>query len=119
MGNVEDHSCSGVLRKRSVADGRHIIFTSLYNHKMSSSAISSDLAETSGTHLLSGEVWPKVVFLEELRAKSHTSEVETRSSDLTTHKQIEMGVPEKWQQVFWADESEFEICGSLFARGQN
>src|SRR4029434_8123007 len=45
-------------------------------------------------HLLSGEVWPEVVFMEELQTKSHTSmeHMETRPSDSTMHKNIETGV---------------------------
>ena len=44
------------------------------------------------THLLSREVWPEVVFMEELQPKSHTSDIETRPSDSTMHKNIGTGV---------------------------
>ncbi|XP_063814062.1 zinc finger protein 420-like isoform X2 [Pseudophryne corroboree] len=50
-GNVEDCRRSGRPRKLSASDERHIILTSLRNWKMSSSAISSELAETSGTQV--------------------------------------------------------------------
>lgn len=49
MGSVEDCRRSGRPRNLSGADERRIMLTSLQNQKMSSSAISSDLAETSGT----------------------------------------------------------------------
>ncbi|MGH0116029.1 UNVERIFIED_CONTAM: hypothetical protein FKN15_060493 [Acipenser sinensis] len=48
-GNVEDRRRSGRPRKLTAADERHIMLTSLRNRKMSSSAISSELAENSGT----------------------------------------------------------------------
>ncbi|MGH0172377.1 UNVERIFIED_CONTAM: hypothetical protein FKN15_063225 [Acipenser sinensis] len=48
-GNVEDRRRSGRPRKLTAADERHIMLTSLHNRKMSSSAISSELAENSGT----------------------------------------------------------------------
>ncbi|MGH0115836.1 UNVERIFIED_CONTAM: hypothetical protein FKN15_054192 [Acipenser sinensis] len=48
-GNVEDRRRSGRPRKLTAADERHIMLTSLRNQKMSSSAISSELAENSGT----------------------------------------------------------------------
>ncbi|KAK1172084.1 ras suppressor protein 1 isoform X1 [Acipenser oxyrinchus oxyrinchus] len=47
-GNVEDRRRSGRPRKLTAADERHIMLTSLRNRKMSSSAISSELAENSG-----------------------------------------------------------------------
>ncbi|KAG7474592.1 hypothetical protein JOB18_013095 [Solea senegalensis] len=50
-GNVEDRRRSGRPRKLSVADERHIMLTSLQNRKMSSSAISSELAVTCGTQV--------------------------------------------------------------------
>ncbi|XP_066465005.1 farnesyl pyrophosphate synthase-like isoform X1 [Eleutherodactylus coqui] len=50
-GNVEDRRRSGRPRKLSAADEIHIMFTSLQNRKMSSSAISSEVAETSGTQV--------------------------------------------------------------------
>ncbi|XP_053304125.1 activated RNA polymerase II transcriptional coactivator p15 isoform X1 [Spea bombifrons] len=48
-GDVEDRGRSGRPRKLSAADERHIMLTSLCNWKLSSSAISSALAENSGT----------------------------------------------------------------------
>ncbi|MGH0149378.1 UNVERIFIED_CONTAM: hypothetical protein FKN15_016568 [Acipenser sinensis] len=48
-GNVEDRRRSGWLRKLTAADEIHIMLTSLRIRKMSSSAISSELAENSGT----------------------------------------------------------------------
>ncbi|MGH0115834.1 UNVERIFIED_CONTAM: hypothetical protein FKN15_054190 [Acipenser sinensis] len=48
-GNVEHRRRSGRPRKLTAADERHIMLTSLRNRKMSSSAISSELAENSGT----------------------------------------------------------------------
>ena len=50
-GNVEDHRHSGRPRKLSAADEKYIKLISLRNRKMSSSAIRSELAETSGTHV--------------------------------------------------------------------
>lgn len=50
-GNVEDRRRSGRPRKLSAADEKHIKLISLRNQKMSSSAISSELAETSGTQV--------------------------------------------------------------------
>ncbi|XP_058876386.1 chromobox protein homolog 3-like [Acipenser ruthenus] len=47
--NVEDRRRSGRPRKLTAADERHIMLTSLRNRKMSSSAISSEFAENSGT----------------------------------------------------------------------
>lgn len=47
--NVEDRRRSGRPRKRTAAGQRHIRLTSLRNWKMSSSATSSDLVETSGS----------------------------------------------------------------------
>lgn len=44
------------------------------------------------THLLSEEVWPEVVFREELQPESHSSNVETRPSDSTMHKNLGTGV---------------------------
>ena len=48
-GNVEDRRRSGRPRKLNAADEKHIKLISLRNRKMSSSVISSELAETSGT----------------------------------------------------------------------
>ncbi|KAG2468769.1 GNPAT acyltransferase, partial [Polypterus senegalus] len=53
-GNTEDHRRSGQPRKLGAADERHIKLITLRNRKMSSSAITSELAETSGTQ---GEVF--------------------------------------------------------------
>ena len=72
-------------------------------------------------HLLSGEVWPEVVFMEELQPKSHTSDMETRPSDSTKHENIETGVQKhgsrcsglmSQNQKYLAVEE-----GSLFAEG--
>ncbi|XP_069625575.1 farnesyl pyrophosphate synthase-like isoform X5 [Ranitomeya imitator] len=51
MGNVEDRRRSGRPRKLSAADETQIMLTSLLNQKMSSSAISLELAATSGIQL--------------------------------------------------------------------
>ncbi|KAM4013069.1 farnesyl pyrophosphate synthase-like [Anomaloglossus baeobatrachus] len=51
MGNVEDRRRSGRPRKLSAEDEIQIMLTSLLNQKMSSSAISSELAATSGIQL--------------------------------------------------------------------
>ncbi|XP_044130795.1 zinc finger protein 219-like isoform X4 [Bufo gargarizans] len=50
-GNIEDRRRSGRPRKLSAADERRIMLTCLQNRKMSSSAISSELAETIGTQV--------------------------------------------------------------------
>lgn len=50
-GKVEDRRRSGRPRKLSAADEKHIKLISLRNRKMSSSAISSQLAKTSGTKI--------------------------------------------------------------------
>ncbi|XP_040293991.1 zinc finger protein with KRAB and SCAN domains 1-like isoform X2 [Bufo bufo] len=47
-GNIKDRGHSGRPRKLSAADERRIMLTCLQNGKMSSSAISSELAETIG-----------------------------------------------------------------------
>ncbi|KAJ8381198.1 hypothetical protein SKAU_G00019760 [Synaphobranchus kaupii] len=60
-GNVEDRKRSGRPRKLSAADERHIMLTSLCNRKMSSSAISSELVETSGTQVHPSTVWRSLV----------------------------------------------------------
>lgn len=87
------------------------MFTSFQNRKMSSSVISSELTETSGTycsytHPPSREIWLQVIFMEELQPKTNTSDKVTQ---LCTKTQ-ELGA-EKWQQLFWTDESTFEIFG--------
>ncbi|XP_077112473.1 farnesyl pyrophosphate synthase-like isoform X1 [Ranitomeya variabilis] len=51
MGNVEDRRRSGRPRKLSAADETQVMLTSLLNQKMSSSAISLELAATSGIQL--------------------------------------------------------------------
>lgn len=56
-GNIEDHRRSGWPRKLGAADERQIMLTSLQNRKMSSSALSSELAETSGTKVHPSTVW--------------------------------------------------------------
>ncbi|CAI9552892.1 unnamed protein product, partial [Staurois parvus] len=48
----EDRTCSGQPRKLIAADETHNMLTSLQHQKMSSSAISTELAETSVTQAI-------------------------------------------------------------------
>ncbi|XP_072925557.1 uncharacterized protein [Hemitrygon akajei] len=50
-GKIEDQKRSGRPRKLSAAEERYIILTSLLNRKKSSTAISSELTETTGTQV--------------------------------------------------------------------
>ena len=68
-------------RKLTAIDESHIMLTS--------PAISSELAETSGTlytHLLSAEVWSDVAFMENFLPKNHVSDMERWPSDSTMHE---------------------------------
>lgn len=73
------------------------------------------------THLLSGEVWPEVVFMEELWPKSHTSDVETRLSDSTMHENIGTGVQKNGSRCSGLMSQNLKYLavagGSLFAEG--
>ncbi|MBN3283819.1 S14L2 protein, partial [Polyodon spathula] len=62
-GNVEDRRRSGRPRKLTAADERHIMLTSLRNRKMSSNAISSELAENSGTLIKYGGDVPQSYYV--------------------------------------------------------
>ena len=61
------------------------------------------------THLLSGEVWSEVVFMEELQPKSlrHGN----KAKRLNYARKHRNWGAEKWQQVLWTDESKVEIFG--------
>ena len=73
------------------------------------------------THLLSGEVWPEVVFMEELQPKSHTSDVGTRPSDSSMHKNIGTGVQKNGSRCSGLMSQNLKYLavaeGSLFVEG--
>lgn len=113
-GNVEDRRRSGRPRKLSAADEKHLKLISLRNRKMSSSAISSELAETSGT-----QVHPSTVRRSLARSGLHGRVAAkkpylrhgNKAKRLDYARKHRNWGAEKWQQVLWTDESKFEIFG--------
>ena len=94
-GNVEDRRRSGRPRKLNAADEKHIKLISLRNRKMSSSVISSELAETSGTQVHTSTVRRSLArsgLHGRVAAKKLYPDMETRPSDSTKHENIETGV---------------------------
>ncbi|MGH0173381.1 UNVERIFIED_CONTAM: hypothetical protein FKN15_067962 [Acipenser sinensis] len=73
------------------------------------------------THLLSGEVWSEVDFMEDLQPKSHTSDVETRPSDSTMHENSGTGVQKNGSRCSGRMSQNLKYLavaeGSLFAEG--
>ena len=94
-GNVEDRRRSGRPRKLNAADEKHIKLISLRNRKMSSSVISSELAETSGTQVHTSTVRRSLArsgLHGRVAAKKLYPDMETRPSDSTMHENIGTGV---------------------------
>ncbi len=114
MGNTENRRCSGQPRKLSAADERHIMLTSLWNRKVSSSVISSELAQTGGT-----QVHPFTVQRSLARSGLHGRiaaekpylQYGNKAKQLNYARKHRNWGAEKWQQVLWTDESKFEIFG--------
>ncbi|MGH0150415.1 UNVERIFIED_CONTAM: hypothetical protein FKN15_017649 [Acipenser sinensis] len=109
------------------------MLTSLRNRKMSSSAISSELAENSGTLVHPSTVRRSLVrsgLHGRLAAKKPYLRRGNKAKRLNYVRKHRNWGAEKWQQVLWTDESKFEIFGcsrrqfvlavaegSLFAEG--
>ncbi|MGH0182638.1 UNVERIFIED_CONTAM: hypothetical protein FKN15_010133 [Acipenser sinensis] len=100
------------------------MLTSLRNRKMSSSAISSELAENSGTLVHPSTVRRSLVrsgLHGRLAAKKPYLRRGNKAKRLNYARKHRNWGAEKWQQVLWTDESKFEIFavaeGSLFAEG--
>ena len=94
-GNVEDRRHSGRPRKLNAADETHIKLISLRNRKMSSSVISSELAETSCTQVHTSTVRRSLTrsgLHGRVAAIKLYPDMETRPSDSTKHENIETGV---------------------------
>ncbi|XP_062891673.1 uncharacterized protein LOC134339252 [Mobula hypostoma] len=100
-GKIEDQKRSGRPRKLSAAEERYIILTSLLNRKKSSTAISSELTETTGTQVHPSTVRRSLVRsgllkLKECKTAQTRFEVGGPVSDAcndTTSKASAAGVP--------------------------
>ncbi|MBN3274473.1 TCB2 transposase, partial [Polyodon spathula] len=113
-GNVEDRRRSGRPRKLTAEDERHIMLTSLRTWKMSSSTISSALAENSGTLVHPSTVQRSLVrsgLRGRLAAKKPYLRRGNKAKRLNYARKHRNWGAEKWQQVLWTDESKFEIFG--------
>ena len=113
-GNVEDHRRSGRPRKLSAADEKYIKLISFRNRKMSSTAISSELAETSGTHVHPSTVRRSLIrsgLHGRVAAKKPYLRHGNKAKQLNYARKHRNWGAEKWQQVLWTDESKVEIFG--------
>lgn len=113
-GNVEDRRRSGRPRKLSAADEKHLKLISLRNRKLTSSAISSELAETSGTQVHPSTVWRSLArsgLHGRVAAKKPYLRHGNKAKRLDYARKHRNWGAEKWQQVLWTDESKFEIFG--------
>lgn len=108
-GTVEDQKRSGRPRKLSKADERLIKLTLLRDRKMSSSAITSELAVTSGTL-----VHPSTVRRSLARSGLHgrrggIKQVLKPISRAQIHENWD---DNEWEQEVWIEDSEAEISDS-------
>uniref|UniRef100_A0A8C4S2L1 Transposase Tc1-like domain-containing protein n=1 Tax=Erpetoichthys calabaricus TaxID=27687 RepID=A0A8C4S2L1_ERPCA len=113
-GKVEDRRRSGRPRKLSAADERHITLITLRNRKISSSAISSELAEASGTQVHPSTVRRNLArtgLYGRVAAKNPYLRRGNKAKRLKYARKHRNWGAEKWQQVLWTDESKFEIFG--------
>ena len=121
---MEDRRCSGLSRRLSASDEKHIKLISLRNQRMSSSAISSELAETSRTQVHPSTIQRSLVrsgLHGRVTAKSHTSHMKRRPRDSTMHKNIGTGVQKNGSRCSGLMGKNVKYLavaeGSLFANG--
>lgn len=68
--------------------------------------------ESRYTNPLSEEIWPEMVFIEELQPKSHTSDTETRPKDSSMHENLGAGVQKKDSYLEIFDNERLQVVNS-------